>query len=113
MSIARESTNLVATDEIPVAIVQRLLSELTPSTNPKSRRGARSIKRAIQQASAKTHGEDFYVSTADFVTIAEAAGFRVEERQPFRIGQPVKGWTIYITPRSLDAFLQRHQVFPF
>ena len=101
------------TNTVPVAIVQRLLSELTPSTNPKSRRGARSIKRAIQQAAGKSHDADFYISTASFATIAKAAGFRVEERQPFRIGQPVKGWTIYITPRSLDAFLRRHQVFPF
>ena len=107
------NTDRPTVDEIPVAIVNRLLAELTPTKIAKHRIGARALKRAVMQASAKTHGEDFYAPTKQFAEIAEAAGFPVEPVLPMRVDDPVRGWSIGVSPRSLDAFLQRHQVFPF
>lgn len=111
MSIARESTNLAATDEIPTAIVQRLLSELTPTKHPNKRVGPRAVKRLVQQAAGKL-GADFYISERQFSEIARQMGIPIEPRQGNRAGRPVCSWWIGISKRSVQRFIARHGVRP-
>ena len=100
------------TDAIPTDTIRQLLAELKPTKTARRRCGGRMLKRAVMNAAFKA-GQEFYLPTSQFVEIAEAAGFVAKPRLPLRADQPVRGWSIGVTPRSLDAFLRRHQVFPF
>jgi hypothetical protein len=85
----------------PAAIVRELLAELEPTRRPNKKIGPRAVKRLIQEIGGRL-GHDFYVSEAEFSTIANSMGFPIEPR-PSRAGRPVTSWWLGISKRSLVA----------